>query len=102
MTATTDKLQYSADPPSTFTAEIQKGENGSYGVYLDRSDGRNLIVHGLGAGAVADYNRCAEPDKQLLKSDFILSVNGRSGPLECLMQFKLSKVICVVTRGFEF
>jgi hypothetical protein len=87
--------------PSTFTIEIEKGERTGYGAFLDRSDAKNLIVHNLADGAVAEYNKSVDPSKQLLKSDFIVSVNGKSIPADCLMEFKEPKVTCVVTRGFE-
>merc|ERR1712062_329549 len=97
-----DGEQYPVDPPSTFTAEIGKGGAGSYGVSLDCSDGRHLIVYGITAGAVADYNKSVEPSKQLTKSDFIVSVNGKSSPADCIVQFQEeAKATCVVSHGFE-
>jgi hypothetical protein len=70
---------YPADPPSTFRVEVEKGETGRYGMEIDFSDGKNLVVHGVVAGAFAEYNKSAEPSKQLRKSDFIVSVNEKLG-----------------------
>jgi len=93
---------YLADPPSIFTVEVEKGENENYGLVLDGSDGKYLMVWGFDAGAFADYNKSAEPSKQLMKWDFIVSVNEASSLADCVKQFRKSKVTCVVMRGFEF
>jgi hypothetical protein len=86
----------------SLTVEIEKGGAGNYGAYLDKSDGKYLVVYGVAAGAVADYNKSAEPSKQLMKSDFIVSVNGKSSSEDCLMQFREEpKVTCIVMRGYE-
>jgi hypothetical protein len=95
---------YPAGPPSTFTVEVEKGENEDYGLVLDGSDGKHIIVHGIDAGAFADYNKSVEPSQQLKKTDFIVLVNGVSvlQQADCAKQFQESKVKCVVTRGTEF
>jgi len=94
--------EYPADPPSIFKVELEKGENEEYGMMLECSDEKYLILWGFDAGAVADYNKNAEPSKQLMKWDFLVSINEMSSFADCIKQLQESKLTCVVRRGFEF
>jgi hypothetical protein len=94
--------QYPADPATTFTVEVEKGQNAAYGLVLDGSDDAYILVCEIEAGAVADYNKSVEPSQQLKKSDLIVSVNEQSGYAGFVNEFHKSKVTCVVKRNIEF
>lgn len=94
--------QYPAGPPSTFTVEVEKGQNTEYGLVIENLHDTHMIVCEIEAGAFADYNKSVKPSQQLKKSDFIVSVNDRIRIADCVEQFQESKVTCVVKRGVEF
>jgi len=91
-------------PPSqnTFTVEVEKGDKAGYGLAIDCSDGKSLVVQGIEDGAFLDYNTNAEASERIMPSDFVLSVNGESKLTDCIKQFQQSKVTCVIARGTGF
>jgi len=93
--------KYPTSPRSIFTVEVEKGEHTTYGLAIEHSDAKHIIVYGIKPGAFVDYNNSVEPCWQLKKSDFILSVNGESNMAHCLREFQTPKVTVLVARGIE-
>lgn len=96
--------QYPDGQPPEFEAEVDKGEGAKvYGLDVDSQDDKHLQVVGVvDAGAFKEYNeRNADPSVQVIKSDFIVSVNGLTGRTEMLNAFKESKITVKVVRAIN-
>mmetsp|Transcript_33842 Transcript_33842/g.91588 ORF Transcript_33842/g.91588 Transcript_33842/m.91588 type:complete len:384 (-) Transcript_33842:16-1167(-) len=81
-------------PASKLEVKCPKGKFKSWGLDLDTQDNELLFVTEVNAGPFATRNETVHPEEQVIKNDFIASVNGIQGtPAALLNEFRLAKEV---------
>jgi len=93
---------YPSGPPSEFEVTVEKGDGSAeYGLDVDCQDLKNLHVCNVATGAIQKYNEGLDFSKQVINSDFIVSVNGGTDVSEMTKQFQTEKVTLKIIRAFD-
>lgn len=98
------QTEYPDGPPSFFDVSVERSPDATeYGLEIDSQDNKYLQIYEVDAGAFKKYNEnCQSPHLHVMKSDFIQSVNDRTGSAaELMAQFKEPKVKVGILRAVE-
>jgi len=94
--------RYSDGPPPEFQVIIEKGEGAAeYGLEIDSQDQKYLQILKVDEGAFKKYNESADPSVQVIKSDFIVSVNNGMGAEDMIKQFQVPRVAVSLVRALD-
>lgn len=90
-------------PPTELTVTADKANHQTWGLDLDTQDEELLFVTEVRPGPFFDANEKLAPEEQVIKSDFVLAVNGiRGTPATLLNEFKVARTITLhLTRSVE-
>jgi len=99
----TDQEDYPVGPPPEFEVTVEMGGgNKDYGLDVDAQDMKNLQVCEVdNVGAFKKYNDQNDPSVQVIKSDFIVSVNSKAESQEMVKEFKEPKVNVKLVRALD-
>mmetsp|Transcript_86763 Transcript_86763/g.166977 ORF Transcript_86763/g.166977 Transcript_86763/m.166977 type:complete len:366 (-) Transcript_86763:148-1245(-) len=93
-------------PPSSavdIEVTVERGDDMKYGIRIDDQSKLDLQIYEIEEGAFQKYNESVEPDLQVTKSDYIVSVNGIEDNCEEMMQqFNTPKVTVKFKRALNF
>jgi len=94
--------QYSEGPPPKFQVVLEKGEAATeYGLEIDTQDQKHFQICKVDEVAFKRYNESVDPSVQVIKSDFIISVNGATGAPDMMKQFQKPKVTLWLVRALD-